>query len=75
MSVIFKSNFFFLVFLFAFLGLHLRHTEVPRLGIELELKLLAYAIATAMQDLNPVFDLHHSSQQGQILKPLCKARD
>ena len=47
--------------------------EVPRLGVELELHLLAYA--TAMQDLNRVCDLHHSSLKHQILNPLRKARD
>ena len=37
-------------FFFAFLGLHLRHMEVPRLGIQLELQLLVTTTATAMQD-------------------------
>ena len=37
----------FLPFFFFFLGLHLRHMEVTRLGVELELQLLAYT--TAMQ--------------------------
>ena len=36
-------------FLF-FLGPHLRDMEVPRLGVELELHLLAYTTATAMPD-------------------------
>ena len=31
---------------FCFLGLHLRHMEVPRLGVELELQVLATATAT-----------------------------
>ena len=44
--------------------------EFPRLGIELELQLPAYTTATAMQDLSHVYDLYHSSQQSQILKPL-----
>ena len=39
-------SFFFLIFL----GLHLGHKEVPRLGVESELLMLAYAIATAMLD-------------------------
>ena len=34
-------------FLFAILGPNLRHMEVPRLGAELELQLLAYTTATA----------------------------
>ena len=57
----------FCTFFFFFLGLHLRHTDVPRLGIELELQVLAYATVTAMPDLSPVCDLHHSSRQCWIL--------
>ena len=33
--------------------------EVPRLGVELELQLLAYAIAIAMPDLSHICDLSH----------------
>ena len=58
----FLSFFFFLVFL-PFLGLFPWHMEVPRLGVESELQLLAYTTATAMQDPSHVWDLHHSSQQ------------
>ena len=36
---------------------------------------LAYATATAMWDLSCICDLHHSSQQQQILNPLSKATD
>ena len=49
--------------------------EVSRLGVELELQLPAFAIATATQDPGHICDLHHSSQQCQILNPLSKARD
>ena len=49
--------------------------EVPRLGVELELQLLAYATATAMPDLSRICDLHHSLQQRWILNPLSEARD
>ena len=49
--------------------------EVPRLGVELELPLLAYAIAIAMWDLSCVCDLYHSSWQHWILNPLREARD
>ena len=49
--------------------------EVPRLGVESELQLPAYTTATAMRDLSLVFNLHHSSQQGQIPDPLSEARD
>ena len=48
---------------FWFLGLYLWHIEVPGLGAELELQLLAYTTATAMRDLSHICDLHHSSQQ------------
>ena len=41
----------FCVFFFAFLGPHMWHMEVPRLGVESELPLLAYTTATAMPDL------------------------
>ena len=50
-----------------FLGLHLQHMEVPRIG--------AYTTATAMQDLSRVCDPHHNSQQHQIRNPLSEARD
>ena len=49
--------------------------EILRLGVQLELLLPAYTTATAMWDLSCVWDLHHSSQQHQILNPLSKARD
>ena len=39
--------------LFFFLGRHLRHMEVPRLGVESEL-LLAYTTAAAMLDQSPL---------------------
>ena len=53
--------------LFVFLGMHLQHTEVPRLGVKLELQLLTYTTATVMPDLSLVCDLRHSSWQCQIL--------
>ena len=50
--------------------------EVPRLGVfKTELQLLTYTTATAMPNPSPVCNLHHSSQQGQILNPLSEARD
>ena len=49
--------------------------EVPRLGIESELLLLAYITATKMWDLSHICDLHHSSWQCQILNSLTEARD
>ena len=47
--------------------------EIPRLGIESELQLLAYAIAT--QDLSCICDLQHRPWQRQSLNPLSRARD
>ena len=47
---------------FCFLGLHPQHREIPRLGVELKVQLLAYTTATAMQDLRHVCNLYHSSQ-------------
>ena len=60
---------------FVFLGLHPRHVEVPRLGVESELWPRASTTATATRDLGRVCDLHHSSQQCQMLNPLSKGRD
>ena len=60
---------------FFFLGPHLQHMEVPRLGVEWELQLLAYNTATAMWDLSCICHLHHSSRQHQIPYPLSEARD
>ena len=72
----FLSFFFlFLSFFFVFLGLHQWHMEVPRLGVESELPLPAYTIATAMPDLSCIYHLHHSSWQSQILNPLSRDRD
>ena len=49
--------------------------EVPRLGIESELQLQAFATATATQDLNYICNLHHSSRKHQMLNPLIEATD
>ena len=49
--------------------------EVPRLGVQLELQMPAYATAGATRDPSRVCDLHHSSQQHWILIPLSEARD
>lgn len=43
--------------------------QFPRLGVESKLWLQAYSTATAMQDLNRICDLHHSSGQHRILNP------
>ena len=49
--------------------------EVPRLGVKLELQLLAYITATATQNPSRIFGLHQSSWQCWILNPLIEARD
>ena len=73
LSLLFVLCFFF--FFLVFLGLHLWHMKVPRLGVELELQLPAYATATATQVLSCIFDLHRSLWQCWILSPLSEARD
>ena len=66
----------YLIYLFiVFLGPHLQHMEVPRLGVKSELQLPADTTATAVLDLSRVCDPHHSSQQHRILNPLSEARD
>ena len=72
-SFLFLSFFRFL-FLFCCLGTHPLHVEIPRLGVELELQLPAYATVTATPDPSHFCDLHHSSQQRWILNPLNEAR-
>ena len=49
--------------------------EVPRLGVESEMQLLAYTIATLMPDLRCVYNLCCSLWQRWTLNPLSKARD
>ena len=63
------------LFLFFFLGLHLRHMDVPRLGVESELQLPAYTTATATLDPSHIFDLCRSLRQHWILNLLSKVRD
>ena len=58
-----------------FLGLHLWHMEVPRLGVKLELQLLAYTTVTATSDPSRVCNLHYSSWQHLTLNQLSEARD
>ena len=56
-----NSLMYYYYYFFVFLGPHPWHMEVPRLGVESGLQLLAYATATAMRDLSRVCNLHHSS--------------
>ena len=65
---------FFFFLSFAFLGLHLPHMEVPRLGVEWELQLPVYTTAIARPDSSRICDLHHSSWQCRILDPRSEAR-
>ena len=69
--IIFYAHVFVLgfLFIFCFLGTHLWHIEVHRLGIKSELQLLAYATATATHDLSCICNLYHTSQQCWILNP------
>ena len=66
---------FFFFFFSCFLGPHLQHMEVSRLGVQLELQLPAYTAATVTWDPSRVCDLYHSSQQCQIPNPLSEAKD
>ena len=64
------SNYYFFLF-----WRHLQHVEVPELGVESELQLLAYTAATATSDWSHVFNLHSSYRPPWIPHPLSKARD
>ena len=63
-----------LLFLY-FLRQYLRHMEVPRLGVESELRLPAYTTATAAWNPSCVCNLHHSLRQHCICNPVSEARD
>ena len=69
------SLFYLFISSFVFLGQHPRHMGIPRLGVELELLLLAYTTATATCDLSRIFDLHHNSWQRWILNLLSEVRN
>ena len=69
----FLPVYFFFFWSFVFLGLNLRHREVPRLGVQSKLQLPTYTTATWY--LSRSCDLHYSSWQCKILNPLSKARD
>ena len=49
--------------------------EVPKLGMESELQLLAYTTATAIPNLSHICILQHSAGQCWILDPLSEAKD
>ena len=65
----------FIYLFISFLGPHLQHMEVPRLGVELELQPLAYTTTIAKWNPSLIWDLHHSSPQHRILNPLREDRD
>ena len=67
--------FYFTLFFFFFLWSQLQHMEVPGLGAESELQLLAYATATATLDQATSVTLRHGLWQHQTLNLLSKARD
>ena len=54
---------------------HLRHTEVPRLGVKRELQLPASATAMATPDLSLLCHLHQSSWHRWTLNPLSQAKN
>ncbi len=72
-NTFFSKRFCFV--LFVFLRPHPQHIDVPRLRVKSELWLLACTTVTAMLDPSYILDLHYSSQQRWILKPLVEARD
>ena len=49
--------------------------EGPKLGVKPELQVQACATAIATRDPSRTCDLHHSSQQHQLLNSLSEARD
>ena len=68
LPILIKKNFFF------FLGLHLRHMEIPRLEVKLELQLLPYSTATArIRAMSVTYTT--AQQQHGVPNPLNKARD
>ena len=58
--------FFFLIF---FLGSHPQHMEVPRLGVQTEMKLSACVTATATQDLICICNLHNAGSLTHWARP------
>ena len=69
------KKFFCFFFFFVLLGSNMQHVEVPRLGVQSELYLLAYTTAIATGDPSHICNLHHSSQQHQILNPLSETSE
>ena len=70
-----ESHFFNTVIFFSFLWPHLQHMEIPGIGVKQELQLQSYTTTTAKLDPSYIYDLYHSLQQCQILKPPSEGRD
>ena len=70
-----KDDLKYYVDFFFFLGPHLRHMGVPRLGVQLDSRRTTLQPERATWDPSHDCDLHHSSLQHWILKPLGKATD
>ena len=62
-------------FFFFFSGPHLVHVEVPKLGVTLELLLLAYTMVTATTDPSHICNLCLRLRQHWIINMTSKARD
>ena len=67
--------FFFLFWSFCLFRATLQHMAVPRIGVQSEPQLPAYAGASASPDSSRVCDLHHGSWQRRIPNLLSEARD
>ena len=65
-----QSYFFFFFFFLPFRAAPAEYDPIPRLGVILELQLLA--TATTIQDPSHVFHLHQSSRQCRIPNPLSR---
>ena len=64
---------FVFVLFFVFVGMHLWHMEVPRLGVKLELQLPAYTTATQIQATSVTYTTAH--RNGGYCNPLIEVRD
>ena len=68
------EDFLFFTFVLLFRAIPVAYV-ISRAGVELELQLPACTAATATWDPSCVCNLHHSSHQCRILKPLSESRD
>ena len=74
-AVVNSDSFVLVFFCLCFSVPHSQHMRVPRLGVQWELQLPAYATATATPDPCHVCNLHHNSRQCEILNLLSEAKD